>query len=115
MFDHMLKESKADERLSIYELVNSKTADGRDFYAYLAIIPTKYELYKIASSSGKPIKFTDYGEIILTGWGKEPTEEIAKDMEFLFYMNRNFEAEMVNFAQKIKAQSEQVSSQKDNK
>ena len=111
MFEHMLKESKADERLSIYELASSKTADGRDFYAYLAIIPSKYDAYKTAASSGESVKFTEYGDVILTGWGKQPTSEIESEMEDLFHMNHNFESEIMEYAKNIQEKSANISNQ----
>jgi len=111
MFGHMLKESKADERLSIYELVSSTTADGRDFYAYIAIIPSKYEAYKIAAASGDSVKFTEYGDIVLTGWGKYPTKEIENQMEDLFHMNHNFESEIMEYTKNIQEKSVNISNQ----
>ena len=98
MYEHTLRETKADEHVVIYELANSQTPEGKDFWLYLAIKPTMYEAYKMLwldeNRSESTVKFTDYGEVILTGWGKEPAPEVRAYMEEKFAMNSNFELDM---------------------
>lgn len=106
MFEHMLRESKADERVVIYELATTQTPEGKDFWLYLAIKPTKYEAYKTmqeaGNPSGKSIVFSDYGTVLLTGWGREPSDEVKNFMEEQFGVIHTFEEDVHTRLQKIR-------------
>ncbi len=108
MFEHSLRESKADESMVIYELATSQTPEGKDFYLYMGMTPTKYEDYKKLQGSNEPIVFSDFGTVILTGWGREPAPEVKAYMEAEFGMRHTFEDDLMDKVEKIRHDQENI-------
>ena len=68
----------------IFILVKGQKTDDTDFWAYIAIHPSKYEFFKIAEASGE-YNLNEFGNIIRHGIGSEPPEADKT------YMKQNFD------------------------
>ena len=60
-------------------LVYAMFDNGAPFWAYVAVVPSKYQAFLTAHKEGKLdlYNFAQYGEIIVSGTGKTPTEEVT--------------------------------------
>ena len=54
--------------------------NGRDFYAFIAIEPQNYRLFKSRYRPGEMPSFTSYGYELIRGWGVEPPQAIREYM-----------------------------------
>lgn len=81
--NHTLKATKADERIGIVDLFCGQTEDGKDFWCYISILPSKYLEFKTLQKENKEISMNKFGKIIASNWGKEPPEEVKQKMEEL--------------------------------
>lgn len=54
------------------QLINGYTAEGKAFYAYIAMDSAAYQNLQEKWSRGEKIDLTQAGEIIETGWGRYP-------------------------------------------
>ncbi len=86
--DNTLKQ--ADKSSLLVVLSRGRTAEGKDFYAYLGILPSNYEKFRKAETEGN-FSLEDYGTIIYWDYAKEPPKEIMKMMEKKYGINHNFE------------------------
>ena len=79
-----------DIEASVVELCCSRTADGRDFYVYLKIPPSKYEQFKSAQAHGE-ITLSDFGEALCYGEGATPPIAVRIEMEQRFGLCHDLE------------------------
>lgn len=89
---------EADENVDILVLTSGTLADGGDFYAYVAIPPSKYQAFLEAEQAGN-YNLAEFGEILASGDTLEPPAEVAKEMEEKYGANPNFEEEFVEALQ----------------
>lgn len=68
----------ADEEAAIINLIRG-TVDDEEFWAYLAVPPSKYEAFKEAEATGA-YEVNDFGEILKWGKGFEPN---AEDIQYM--------------------------------
>ncbi|MDX1975153.1 MAG: hypothetical protein SFT92_05705 [Rickettsiales bacterium] len=68
-----------DDLTRIILLIYGMMENGKPFWAYLAVKPTKYKDFNELNKAGKIdlYKFESYGEIIIAGEGKSPPDEIT--------------------------------------
>jgi len=89
--DKILTESEGYESGQIVEICTGKTADGRDFYAYVAMNLEVYPLFKAAQKEGRNMDLTKLGEILYTGWGRVPPPEVVRGMQEQYNIDPDFE------------------------
>lgn len=56
-------------------LCRSRTDDGQPFFHYVLADKKHIEQMYRDKEAGIPVDFTQYGEILLSGWGEKPTPE----------------------------------------
>ncbi len=73
------EKSKADDITRIIVLVYGMLESGLPFWVYVAIKPSRYQPFLAAQKDGSLdlYDFTSYGEIIVSGQGKGPPDEIT--------------------------------------
>lgn len=97
---------KADEEVSIMVLVRGTLATNDEFWAYLAIPPSKYLSFKQAEAAGG-YSMSDYGQVVEMGTGStEPPEDIKRKMEKEYNVNHNFEADVRKKAEELQAKED---------
>jgi len=82
-----------DNNIGIITLVTGHIEDGKPYYAYAIIPPSKYLAFKEAEKHGD-YDLADYGEIIAHGHGAEPSAEVKKEIEEKYGANHEFEDEL---------------------
>ncbi len=93
-------EETIDDNVSMINLVKGVLEDGRNYYAYIKIKPSKYLEFQIASQKGD-CDISEYGEIILHGEG-EPTDAIKKEMKEKYGCEEDFEENAKKFFENYK-------------
>ena len=77
---------KADEEDAILSLSRGTAADGRPYYAFIAVTPSKYAEYYRLSMEHKPFILDDYGTVIISEYLAEPPEDVldwmAEDYDY---------------------------------
>jgi hypothetical protein len=77
---------KADEQDAILSLSRGTAADGRPYYAFIAVTPSKYAEYYRLSMEHKPFLMSDYGTVIISEYLAEPPEDVldwmAEDYDY---------------------------------
>jgi len=80
--------SKGRDKYRIVMQMNFKFDDGRDGWAYFAVIPSKLSRYEEQMASNNLNIFDDgaeeFGELVCGGYGKHPPLEISKDVMALY-------------------------------
>ncbi len=71
--------STADDLTRIIVLVYAMLENSRPFWIFVAIRPSKYQPFLAAQKEGTLdiYNFAPYGEIIVSGEGKSPPEEVT--------------------------------------
>ena len=97
---------KADEAVSIMVLVRGTLATGDEFWAYLAIPPSKYLAFKQAEAAGG-YAMSDYGQVVEMGIGEtEPAADIKRKMEQEYNVNHSFETDVRKKAEELQAKDD---------
>lgn len=89
----------ADETSVILGYINGTLADGRPYYAYVAITPSKYREFYELTAARTPLTIEDYGFIIMFGYDYAPPPEVVEKM-------RNDYGFDENYGQKLKQDAE---------
>jgi len=95
--------SIADGNFEIIVLSTGKMDDNTDYWAYLAIEPSKYESLKNAKA---PFDLEEYGQIIRAGEGKEPPEDIIKEMELEIGADHDINDQIIEMSDKLNKERE---------
>lgn len=61
-----------DEGTQVIELCAGRIKDGREFHAFIKMDIENGQRYRADLAKGVPLDLNSYGEILHTGWGKEP-------------------------------------------
>ena len=88
---------KADEEIGILHMCAGQTADGRDFYAYVNMQPSRYLEYIEATERGDAVVLSEYGEIIESGFGAVPPESVQKAMNEKYQADQTFFEELARY------------------
>lgn len=89
---------KADNEVSILIITAGEMEDGKPFYAYLSVKPSKYKDFMEAEKKGN-YKLSDFGEILEFGREKEPPENVKKEMEEKYGASHTFEEDFIKSLQ----------------
>jgi hypothetical protein len=102
-----LKEADADTSLITFNRGIVAT-DGRPYWLYIAVKPSKSREFMEATRAGKTIKFRDFGEILEYGFEKEVPASMKQKMKekygcddnYMEKLNKDvFEAQVLFFRQ----------------
>jgi len=91
---------KVDEDGSILHLTGGTDANGKEYYAYMAIKPSLYKEFHEKSLNDETININDYGIVIESGFGALPPPEVQKKMADEYGFSANFENEITSFIEK---------------
>ena len=75
-------------------------SDGRPYWAYLLIKPSKYKEFYELTTARKPLVPTDYGTIIASGYDAAPPPEVVKEMREKYDFDNNYETKIKEEAEK---------------
>ena len=87
--DELLEE--ADKSVEMLVLVTGQRQDGRDFWAYAAIPPSKYTAFTEAEAKGN-YRLNDYGRVLTSGDGQRPPSGLEQQLREKFNLSTDFEA-----------------------
>lgn len=80
-----------DDNLGIITLVCGQVNDEK-FWAYLDVLPSKYEEFVKVQRSKQPYTLTDFGNVLKYGVGSyEPPEEAVEDMKAEYGIDPDFQ------------------------
>ncbi|HEV3263389.1 MAG TPA: DUF2610 domain-containing protein [Gemmataceae bacterium] len=81
----------ADADSFILGFVHGTMEDGRPYWAYVAIKPSKYREFYDATSERRPMVIGDYGKVVRAGFDKEVPADAKKEMEEKYGFDENYE------------------------
>lgn len=87
-----------DDEVAIITYTNGTTEDGRPYYAYLAVKPSKYTEFHERTSASETIVLNDYGNIIACGFETGPPPEVIRQMREEYGYDEHY-------AQKLKSEA----------
>ncbi len=87
-----LKAADADTAIIAY--TSGTTGDGRPYYAYLAVRPSKYREFYELSSARKEITLGDYGKIVLAGFEPAPPPDVVQHMRDKYGFDEHYERKL---------------------
>ena len=78
--------SKPDDLTRIIVLIYGMLDSGKPFWTFAAIKPSKYQEFQQAQKDGKIdlYQFKPFGEIIVSGEGKSPPEDVTLKVAELY-------------------------------
>jgi hypothetical protein len=88
-------QAMADLLCTLMVLCKGYDAKKNPIWAYLCIKPSMAKSFKEARERGN-IDISDYGTVIESGEGVEPSEAIKKRMEQDYGMNHSYEQELLD-------------------
>jgi transcriptional regulator with XRE-family HTH domain len=76
-----------DNRIIVF--IFGKAAGDEDFYIFAAVRLDRYEAFLVAQKRNEldMHDFSTYGEVITTGWGKVPTNEVVEEIAKEYKVN----------------------------
>jgi len=91
---------EADKSFGIIHLISGKTGKGEDFYAYISVTPSRYEDFLLISHAKEQMDLSEFGEILESGFGTDPSPEVQQYMK----ENYNVDPDFIANLQKMAAQ-----------
>ena len=96
---------EADKKTGLVHLMCGKTGDGKDFYAYINVLPSRYEDFLLISRAREQMNLSEFGEILESGFGREPPAEVRRMMEDKYQVDHDF---MAHLQQEVERQQKQI-------
>lgn len=72
---------EADAHSYIVVCYFDTTDDGRPYWLYLAVKPSKYREFMCRTENHQPVRFKDYGDILRYGFDKDIPLEVKREMK----------------------------------
>lgn len=99
LFERLFKGSDFDtpeaaDRYDIIEFFKGNTKYGSPFFAYIAVPAGEFEAYRRAVASGKPFDLTEYGEILASGTGHAPPDDVLRALKDHYGVSHDFEKDL---------------------
>lgn len=85
-----------EEHMKVTLLCQGKLTDGRDYWAYVEMPPSKAIAFKKAQITGG-FSMQDYGDVVAWGEGKNVPQEVREQMEAEYGANHNLESQLKNY------------------
>lgn len=92
----------ADLLCTIMILCRGSNENGKPCWAYMCIKPSMAKSFKEARDRGA-FDIEDYGAIIESGDGLEPSDEVKRRMEREYGMNHRYEDDLLRVVENIKS------------
>ncbi len=92
--------ASTDEAPTVIMLVTGEDADGNPQWAYAKILAQNFLPFKIAEEEGN-YNLSDFGEILKFGAGKEPPEDVRREMQEKHGCDENFEDSFAQIMEKV--------------
>ena len=86
--------AQADKDLAILGYVHGTMDDGRPYYAYVAILPSKYREFHALSAAKKAMVIGNYGTVIAAGFEFEPPADVVQEMQDVYGFDEQFETKL---------------------
>ncbi len=104
---------KLDENNAILAYTSGSMPDGRSFYAYVAVIPSKYFSFMEATAKRTEMVLEEFGEVLEAGFEPSPADDVRQYMREKFGFDEEYERKlMFDLAQE---QSNFVKQQQENR
>jgi len=81
-----------DRHTFIIAYTNGTMADGRPYYAYIAVQPSKYQEFHDMTAAGKPLVMSHYGQVIIADFAVRPPQDIVDYMREEYGFEDNLES-----------------------
>jgi tetratricopeptide (TPR) repeat protein len=91
---------EADEDTSIVSFSHGTMADGRPYWAYIAVKPSKYREFSRRSAARETLVLRDYGEVLEAGYGKEVPAAVQQKMKEKYNLDENYAENLTKEANK---------------
>ncbi len=95
---------ETDAHAGIVHLVTGKTGAGQDFYAYISVLPSRYEDFMLISRAREQMDLSEFGEIIESGFGAVPPKDVRRKLESRYDIDFTFAADVKELAAQVKAE-----------
>lgn len=86
--------------LEIVQLVKG-LSEGQEFWAYMVMDPLKQEEYMARVEKNEIFDLTEYGDVLESGFGSEPPEEIRRIMAEEFGFQDDFAEQVFKALEQI--------------
>ena len=86
--------AEADNDMAILGYVHGTMEDGRPYYAYVAIIPSRYREFYALTAIKKAMVIGQYGTVIAAGFESQPPAEVVKEMREVYGFDDQYEAKL---------------------
>ena len=70
--------------------------DGRAYWAYIAVIPSRYREFRTLTAARTSLQLRDYGEIIDAGYGEDAPESVHETMRREYGFNPAFKQHIID-------------------
>jgi hypothetical protein len=87
--------AEADRHSAILAYIHGVMNDGRPYYAYVAVLPSKYREFYELNASRTPFVIEDYGVVITSGYEAYPPAEVVQDMKLRYGFDDQFQSKLV--------------------
>jgi hypothetical protein len=103
---------KADATSAIIAYTNGVANDGRPYYAYIAVKPSRYREFYELTSARKTIVLNDFGDIIEGDFEAAPPAHVVQRMREEYGFDENYEREL---KEEVSRQRDKFSAQQEEK
>ena len=86
--------AEADKGSAILGYVDGTMEDGRPYYAFVAIIPSKYQEFHALTAAKKPMVIGKYGTVFAAGFESQPPPEVVKEMREVYGFDNQLGAKL---------------------
>jgi len=86
--------AKADEDTAILGYVHGTMGDGRPYYAYVAIRPSRYREFHALTASQRALVIGDYGTVLAAGFEPQAPPEVEREMREVYGFDDQYEAKL---------------------
>lgn len=102
--------AEADATSEIVAFTDGALDDGTPYWAYLAVLPSRYREFLERSEAREPMVLADYGRILEFGLDDAPPEEIREAMRLQYGFDENY---MGTLIEKAKEEQKEFLGQKE--
>lgn len=84
----------ADSDMAVLGYVHGTMEDGRQYYAYVAIKPSKYREFYALTAAKKAMVIGQYGTVLAAGFDSQPPADVVKEMREVYGFDDQYEAKL---------------------
>ena len=86
--------AQADQNTAILSYVHGTMEDGRPYYAYVAVKPSKYREFHALTAAKKAMVIGEYGTVVAAGFELEPPADVVKEMREVYGFDDEYETKL---------------------